>query len=611
MACWPGLPAPARQRFGWLLLPSRPRILGGAGLLIVPGVARGMIQHAGLPGDGVADLERLLAILYGKRAVPVAARLLELIRGRRRTSASRRVPSHRDALLIAYPDQLTERGQPPLRTLTAFLEERLRTMVSGVHVLPLFPSTSDDGFAISDLYAVDPRLGSWADVEALAGRFELMLDAVFNHVSAQSQWFQGYLAGDPARRDWFIAVEGDPDLSQVVRPRATPLLTTFSSRGRLRRIWTTFSADQVDLNLAQPEVLLALIEALLLYVERGASWIRLDAAAYLWKRIGTPCIHLPETHATIRLLRAVLDRVAPHVLLVTETNVPHRDNVSYFGDGHAEAQLVYNFALPPLVLHALVTGNAATLTEWAATVRTPSAETAFLNFLASHDGIGLNPVRGILSDADVDTLVQVAVGRGAMISEKQDPGGGRSAYELNVNYLDALTDPTDGGVEPGLRRFELAHAIMLAMPGVPALYFHSLLGSRGDPEGAARSGIPRRVNREKLVRAVLERELGDPSTSRSRVLAWLGARLRARRRSPAFHPAGPWRVLALDRRVFALVRDAPDGSERAVCLHNVSGESVELDLNSTVLQGRQPVQLMPYEARWIVRAMAGARPAES
>jgi glycosidase len=549
----------------------------------------------------MADLEALLAFLYGDTAGTVAARLLEAIRNRRQTPGSRRVPSHRDALLIAYPDQVTEPGMPPLRTLTTFLEERLGGMLSGVHVLPLFPSTSDDGFAITDLYAVDPRLGSWDDVEALAHRFELMLDAVFNHVSSRSSWFQDYLAGNPARRDWFIAVEGDPDLSQVVRPRATPLLTTFPSADGPRRIWTTFSADQVDLNLAQPEVLLALVEALLLYVERGASWVRLDAVAYLWKRIGTPCIHLPETHATIKLLRAILDRVAPHVLLVTETNVPHRDNISYFGDGHDEAQLVYNFALPPLVLHALVTGNAATLSEWAATLRTPSAETAFLNFLASHDGIGLNPVRGILSDAAIDELVQVAVARGAWVSEKQNPDGSRSAYELNVNYLDALTDPVDGGTDPGLDRFELAHAIMLAMPGVPALYFHSLLGSRGDREGATRSGIPRRVNREKLVRAALERELGDPSSRRSQVLASLGARLRARRRCPAFHPAGPWRVLTLDQRVFALVRDAPDGGERAVCLHNVTSEPVELELDSGVLQERPQVRLQPYEARWILR----------
>src|SRR5690606_35016656 len=108
------------------------------------------------------------------------------------------------------------------------------------------------------------------------------------------------------------------------------------------------SADQVDLNFKNPAVLLATTRALLFYVEHGAKFIRLDAIAYLWKEIGTPCIHLPQTHQVIQLMRAVLDEVAPDVRLITETNVPHPDNISYFGAGTNEAQLVYNFALPPL-----------------------------------------------------------------------------------------------------------------------------------------------------------------------------------------------------------------------------------------------------------------------
>ena len=126
------------------------------------------------------------------------------------------------------------------------------------------------------------------------------------------------------------------------------------------------------MNFKNPDVLLALLDALLFYVARGARFIRLDAIAYLWKRIGTSCIHLPQTHAVIQFWRAVLDEVAPHVLLITETNVPHADNVSYFGDGTNEAQLVYNFALPPLVLHALLRGDATHLTRWAQSLTLPS-----------------------------------------------------------------------------------------------------------------------------------------------------------------------------------------------------------------------------------------------
>lgn len=162
----------------------------------------------------------------------------------------------------------------------------------------------------------------------------------------------------------------------------------------------------MDLNARNPVVLTALLEARCSSTQQKARFIRLDAIAYLWKEIGTACIHLPQTHAVIQLMRAVLDLAAPHVKLITETNVPHRDNISYFGDGRNEAQLVYNFALPPLVLHALLRGDASYLNQWAAGLAAPTPETAFFNFLASHDGIGLNPARGILPEAEIGFLVE-------------------------------------------------------------------------------------------------------------------------------------------------------------------------------------------------------------
>jgi sucrose phosphorylase len=241
-------------------------------------------------------------------------------------------------------------GEVPLHTLPEFCEAHLREAVSGVHILPHFPFTSDDGYSVTDYFKVNPDLGGWEDVARLGESFELMFDAVFNHMSAQGEWFQKFLADDPAHRDYFVTVEGRPDLSHVVRPRALPLLTEFPSATGPRQLWTTFSEDQVDLNFQNPEVLLATLRALLFYVEQGARFIRLDAIAYLWKEIGTACIHLPQTHAIIQFWRAVLEEIAPQVMLITETNVPHRDNISYFGDGTNEAQLVYNFALLPLVL---------------------------------------------------------------------------------------------------------------------------------------------------------------------------------------------------------------------------------------------------------------------
>src|SRR5262245_27155439 len=296
--------------------------------------------------------------------------------------------TERDALLITYADQVQTAGELPLRTLSDFARHHLPGVVSGIHLLPFYPWSSDDGFSVKDYFAIDPALGGWDDVRRLDAEFDLMFDAVFNHMSAQGGSFQKFLRDDPAFRDFFVTVDGNPDLSRVVRPRALPLLTEFQTAGGPRKVWTTFSADQVDLNVRNPRVLLALVDALLFYVEQGARFIRLDAIAYLWKEIGTSCIHLPQTHQIIPLLRAVLDELAPQVMLITEPNVPHADNTSYRANGANEAQLVHNFALPPLVLHSPGTGHAAKPAPWAQALRLPSDQVTFVHFLASHDGIG-------------------------------------------------------------------------------------------------------------------------------------------------------------------------------------------------------------------------------
>jgi len=484
--------------------------------------------------------------------------------------------TEQDALLIAYADQLLEPGAPPLQTLAGFAQAHLDGVVSGIHVLPFYPWSSDDGFAVKDYFAVDPAYGGWPDIARLGQSFDLMLDAVFNHMSIQGEWFQRFIRDEPEFRDFFVTVEGEPDLSQVVRPRALPLLTEFATARGPRRVWTTFSADQADLNFGNPRVLLAVLEALLFYAARGARFIRLDAIAFLWKEIGTPCLHQPQTHAVIQIMRAVLDEAAPRVRLITETNVPHADNISYFGDGANEAQLVYNFALPPLVLHSFATGSAAALTRWARPLAAP-AGAAFFNFLASHDGIGLNPARGILSDAQIDALADRSVEHGGFISWKAMPDGSRKAYELNINYLDALSNPKAGEpVETAARKFLTAHAILLSLQGVPAIYFHSLFGSRGDRPGADASGMPRRINRQKLDRASLEAELSRSGSLRSRIFGGCKDLLRIRRAHPAFHPQAAQRVIDLDPRLFAVCRIPAGQADPMLCLHNVSGETVAI-----------------------------------
>ncbi|MBI3915370.1 MAG: sugar phosphorylase [Chloroflexi bacterium] len=523
----------------------------------------------------------------------------------------------RDAILITYSDQVREPGVPPLQTLADFCARHLSGIISGIHLLPFYPSSSDDGFAVINYRAVSPTLGNWNDIARLGGRFRLMFDAVVNHVSAQSVWFQGFLRDESRYRDYFIVVQEGADLSRVVRPRALPLLTKFNTPSGAKNVWTTFSADQIDLNYRNPAVLLEIVNLLLFYVARGAGFIRLDAIAFLWKEFGTACLHLPQTHHIIQLLRAVFDQVAPHVTIITETNVPHVENIAYFGDGGNEAQMVYNFALPPLTLHAFHTGNAETLSAWASGLSLPSHQVTFFNFLASHDGVGLNPARGILSDDEIHGLVQRTLAHGGLVSHKSNPDGTTSPYELNINYFDALSDPNGGEpLDTQVDRFIAAQAIMLSLVGVPGIYFHSLFGSRGWREGVAQTGQSRAINREKCECGLLEREIDNSASQRHRVFTRYRRLLQARATHPAFHPHGTMRVLDAGASVFAVLRVASGRAEPALCLHNTSKRTVAVGISQawTIARGLESttdlitgqefqvtrrIDLGPYQVLWL------------
>ncbi|HMQ35909.1 MAG TPA: sugar phosphorylase, partial [Chloroflexaceae bacterium] len=477
-------------------------------------------------------------------------------------------------LLITSGNQASELGPPPLQTLGEVLDTTFAGTVSGVHILPFYPYTSDDGFSVVDYLAVDPALGTWEDVERLRGRYRLMFDAVVNHISASSAWFQDFLAGAPGAETRFHIMDPATDLRGVTRPRTTPLLTPFETPGGTRHVWTTFSADQIDLNFASPDLLLEMTGVLLEYVGHGAELIRLDAIGYLWKQPGTSSIHLPQTHRVVQLWRAALDAVAPDVLLITETNVPHADNISYFGDGTNEAQLVYQFPLAPLTLHAFATGDATRLSGWAAGLEPPTPTTTFFNFLASHDGIGVVPATGILRPEEVAALCAQIERHGGKVSYKNNPDGTQSPYELNCTWFDALSDPASD--EPlGLKvdRFIASQAIMLALQGVPGLYVHSLAGSPNDHAGLERTGRFRTLNREKWARAELEARLADPARREAQVLGRMAGLLRARRAEPAFHPNGVQQVLDLGGAIFGLERRPPGGGGAVICLHNGSGQA--------------------------------------
>jgi glycosidase len=537
---------------------------------------------------GTATLERLVRLIADDPIPPRSGTLTE-----------------RDTILIAYGDHIQSPGFRPLVTLQRFLKTHLADTINTIHILPFYPSSSDDGFSVIDYRAVEPALGTWEDIDRIRTDFRLMFDLVLNHVSASSAWFQAFQRDEPPYRDYFITADLGTDLSMVTRPRTQPLLTPVETAAGTRYVWTTFSADQIDLDYANPAVLLDMIDTLLFYIRQGADLIRLDAIAYLWKTLGTPCIHLPQTHRVVQLLRDVLDAAAPWVILITETNVPHDENLSYFGDGLHEAQMVYQFALPPLVLDAYYTGQAQILSSWASTLRTPSPTTTFFNFTASHDGIGVRPAAGLIADAAIRVMLDSVVQRGGRVSYKSNPDGSQSAYEMNITYLDALAVPGEP-LARAVDRFIGSQAIMLALVGVPGIYLHSLLGSANYTEGVQRTGRARSINREKLDAATVERELADTTSRRAQVFRRYTDLLRIRRAQPAFHPCGPQRLLDLNPSVFALERTAPDGSSRVVALHNVSDQPAKVALPPgrwrdllTEQTGSGNLILNPYQVAWM------------
>lgn len=514
-----------------------------------------------------------------------------------------------DVVLITYADQFREADKPTLSTFSRFYQQHLQSTFPLVHLLPFFPWSSDDGFSVIDYHQVDPLCGDWQDIARLHQETRLMFDFVCNHMSAHSAWFSHFLAQDPGWDDFFISMPPATDLSAVTRPRTSPLLTPFKmADGDTRFIWTTFSADQIDLNFANPEVLLRMVNVLLDYLKRGADYVRLDAVGYMWKTPGTRCIHLEKTHQLVKLFRAIADQVAPGTVIITETNVPHQDNISYLGNGHDEAQMVYQFSLPPLVLHAIHTGSARALRQWASALDLSSNDTTFFNFLASHDGIGLNPARGILSEVEIVALVRDLALEGALVSYKNNPDGTTSPYEINVTYLDALNREDDDDATR-LKRFLLAHAILLVFPGVPAIYIQSILGGRNHYDGVRAAGHNRAINRQKYDLQQIEADLAGGNWLRQQVYTRLSQLIQLRRRQPAFHPDNPMTLYESENAVLVLRRHQPESGDGLLCVFNLSGRSVETQLpvahtlqdvvSGEKIDGTQPVKLDAWQFMWL------------
>ncbi|EEO6636336.1 sugar phosphorylase [Listeria monocytogenes] len=512
--------------------------------------------------------------------------------------------SEKNVYLIAYGDSIFEKNKHPLQTLNEFLQEYAQDVITDVHLLPIFPSTSDDGFSVTDYKQIDEQLGDWDDVQKMSENFRVMLDFVANHMSKSSDWFKRFSDNEAPYNQFFIEKDSQFDYKNVTRPRTSPLFHKYENG---KELWTTFSEDQLDLNVRNIDCLVALTDVLLFYASKQATSIRLDAIGFLWKTSGTTCMHLPETHEIITLWRLLIDELYPNLQIITETNVPHEENISYFGDDENEANMVYQFPLPPLVLHTFTCHDTTKLSKWAKSISQVSSTATYFNFLASHDGIGMRPATGILSDEEINSLVQKAVQNGGQVSYKDNADGTQSVYELNINYGEALQNPGEDTTEELVtKKIIAAHSILLTLQGVPAIYYHSLLGSKNDLVGYEESGINRRINREKLEKNQLVHEL-ETDTYRQTIFTSLKKLVQIRRNHTVFSPFATQEILDLGPDVFAIKRESEE--ECIYGIINVTSHNIRktLAFSGTNLLTNQPVtselELTAYEVVWIKKAV--------
>lgn len=531
------------------------------------------------------NIENLLKKIYPKQDIKyLVGKVNDLIEENKSEFRNNDKLDASDVILITYADSITKKGQEGIKTLNKFLKSYTGNLITGIHFLPFYPYTSDDGFSISDYNKIIPSYGNWNDVEDISKNKKIMLDAVINHTSVSNNWFK-------ENKAYYIEYNPKFDCSKVIRPRTTPLFSEIEEN----KYWTTFSEDQIDLNYNNPDVLFEIIKILMNYVSFGAKLIRLDAVGFIWKESGTTCMHLEQVHDIIKLINIILNKTFGNIYLVTETNVPEKDNLTYFGNGD-EAAMIYQFVLPPLLLYTFIEKNSKKFQEWLKhldKLEIPDGTTYF-NFTASHDGIGLRSVEDILEKSEVSKIVDKVKEKNGQVSYMIDDKGIKKPYELNINYFDALS--INDNNQLNIDSFLCSQFLMLSLKGVPGIYYNSLVGSRNWVEGYKKSNIKRRINRQKWDIDQLENEIKN-NYERSYTLRKYLELIKARN-NKAFNPYNKQKEIFIDESLVSFLRDD------VLVLSNITNDKVVLNGN---IRGYDLIrkeeislfELAPYEYFWL------------
>ncbi len=488
--------------------------------------------------------------------------------------------SENTILLITYADSVNKGvSGKSLNNFGTFYKKYLKKFINSIHFLPFFPSSGDGGFSVKNHFEVDAVYGTWEDIKELSKNANIMTDLVLNHASSEGKWYKNFLKEKKPGKNYFYMVNNDYDCSKVVRPRDHNLLSEINFLNEKKFLWCTFSHDQIDLNFRNPEVLLEFINLILTLTSYGIKIFRLDAVAFIWKKSGTTCLNLPQTHEIIKLLRDIVDQLEKNIVIVTETNLPKQENLSYFGKND-EAHWVYNFPLPPLIINTFLFEDSSALTKWSMKMPPAQIGNAYLNFIASHDGIGMRPAEGVLTDKEIKKMLHRLKKNGSQFSMRKLSNGEEKVYEANISLFDALkyTDNDEKG-KFDLKRFIAAHCIILAIEGVPAFYFNSLFATKNDKKAFKSSGIKRNLNRYKWDYSSLVNLINKKDSIEFYSYESFKNIISIRKAQPAFHPNATQFTLNLGKNIFSVWRQSRDRKQSIFALTNVSSQTVKLSTN--------------------------------